>query len=325
MREIANIAKVLESDPQEMRKVFNDTMIEMAKADRDIILLDADLMAAMGTKPFAVELPNQTINCGIQEGNMVCVAAGLSSVGKKPYVHTFGVFSTRRANDQISISCAYSKQNLKIIGSDAGVTASLNGGTHMSFEDLGNMRIIPDMTVIDPTDNVMLKSILKDTKDLPGMFYIRLVRKNITKIYEEGNTFEIGKAKLLRDGNDVTIIAEGVCVEEALKASAELEKKGVSAAVIDMFTIKPIDRDIITEYAKKTKAIVTVENHSIYNGLGSAVAEVLAENEPADMERLGAKKFGAVGFQPYLTEYFEISSPFVVQAAEKVLARRKAR
>ena len=182
-----------------MRDAFCQKMIEMATADKRIVLLDADLMSAMGTKPFAKALPDQTIDCGIQEANMIAVAAGLADQGKIPFAHSFGVFCTRRALDQIFVSCAYAGLSVKIIGSDPGVTAALNGGTHMAFEDLGIMRGIPTATVIEPTDVAMLVDLLPKIAAKDGLVYTRLVRKGCDSIYEEGSTFEIGKANVLHD------------------------------------------------------------------------------------------------------------------------------
>jgi transketolase len=314
------------NDPEkvEMRHAYCQTLIELAEENEKIVALDADLMAAMGMTPFAKRFPERTINCGVQEANMYGVAAGLSVTGKIPFAHTFAPFCTRRACDQIFMSCAYAKLNVKVIGSDPGITASLNGGTHMPFEDLGIMRGIPEMTVIEPTDTVMIRDIVKQVSRIYGMHYIRLVRKFSTKVYEEGSTFEIGKAVHLSDGKDVTIIASGYCVTESIKAAKILEVKGISARVLNMFTIKPVDKEAVVKSAEETGAIVTAENHNIINGLGSAVAEVLAENNPVPMERVGVKDiFGEVGPIDYLADRFELNAKHIVEKVEKVLKRKK--
>lgn len=317
------LAKDNSLEKVEMRKVFCDTMIEVAKKNEKVVLLDADLMAAMGTKPFQAEFPDRTIDCGIQEANMIGVAAGLSATGFIPFAHTFGPFATRRACDQIFMSCAYAKQNVKIIGSDPGVTAALNGGTHMPFEDLGIMRGIPGMTVIEPADSTVIADMVRKVADIYGMHYIRLVRKNAPKVYEESSTFDIGKAVQIRDGKDVTIIACGICVAEAIKAAAILEQEGITARVLDMFTIKPIDKEAVIAAAKDTGAIVTAENHSINNGLGSAVAEVLGENIPTPIVRIGSQdEFGEVGPVDYLKERFGMTAENIVAAAKKVIAKK---
>jgi transketolase len=308
----------------EMRKVYCETLIGLAEKNRQVMILDADLMVGAGTKPFAERFLERSIDCGIQEANMYGVAAGLSATGKIPYAHTFAPFCSRRACDQIFLSCAYAKLNVKIIGSDPGVTAALNGGTHMPFEDVGIMRTIPGMTVIEPTDTVMLREMITKISEEYGTHYIRLSRRIVTKIYETGSSFEIGKAVQIRDGSDLTIIAAGFCVAEALKAAAILEKQGVSARVIDMFTIKPIDREAIIKAAVETGAIVTAENHNIFTGLGSAVAEVLVENHPAPMERIGVRDlFGEVGPVDYLAARFELTAAHIVKKVESVLRRKK--
>ena len=307
----------------EMRNVYCQTLIELAKKNKQIVVLDADLMSSMGMIPFFKEFPERTFNCGVQEANMIGVAAGLSVTGKIPFAHTFGVFATRRCYDQIFLSGAYAKANVRMIGSDPGVTAAYNGGTHMPFEDLGIMRNIPEISVMIPTDSIMLKDIIKQLVELYGMFYIRLLRKNAIKIYKEGSTFKIGKAVKLKNGKDVTIIANGIMVAEALNAAYMLEERGISARVLDMFTLKPIDKEEIIKCAKETGAIVTAENHNIINGLGSAVAEVLVENIPTPMERIGVKDlFGEVGPVDYLKERFELTANDIVRKVEKVLKRK---
>ena len=307
----------------EMRNVYCQTLIELARENEQIVVLDADLMSSMGMIPFLKEFPERTFNCGVQEANMIGIATGLSATGKIPFAHTFATFATRRCYDQVFLSGAYTKSNVRIIGSDPGVTAAYNGGTHMPFEDMGIMRNIPEMTVLEPTDSIMLKDIIKQLAGLYGMFYVRLLRKNAIKIYEEGSIFEIGKAVKLKDGKDFTIIANGIMVAEALKAAEILDKKGVFVRVIDMFILKPIDKETIIECAKETGAIVTVENHNIINGLGSAVAEVLVENIPTPMERVGVKDlFGEVGPVDYLKERFELTANDIVKKAEKVLKRK---
>jgi transketolase len=307
----------------EMRNVYCQTLIELARENEQIVVLDADLMSSMGMIPFLKKFPERTFNCGAQEANMIGIAAGLSATEKIPFAHTFATFATRRCYDQVFISGAYAKANVRIIGSDPGVTSAYNGGTHMPFEDMGIMRNIPEMTVLEPTDSIMLKDIIKQLTGLYGMFYVRLLRKNAIKIYEEGSTFEIGKAVKLKDGKDVTIIANGIMVAEALKAAYMLKETGISVRVLDMFTLKPIDKETIIACAKETSAIITAENHNIINGLGSAVAEVLAENIPTPMERVGVKDlFGEVGPADYLKERFELTANDIVKKVEKVLKRR---
>ncbi len=314
----------IETEDVEMRNVFAQVMEEMQAEDPRLIYMDADLMNSIGMAKYWKEHPDKTINCGIQEANMIGVAAGMSATGLIPFVHTFGTFASRRVMDQVFVSAAYAKLNVRIIGSDPGITASLNGGTHMPFEDMGMMRCIPQITIIEPTDSVMLADIIRQTKDMYGVFYIRLSRKKCEKIYGDGSTFKIGKAAKIREGNDVTIFASGICVAEAVIAAKMLKAEGINAAVSNMFTIKPIDKEAIIEAAETTGAIVTAENHNIVNGLGSAVAEVLAENKPVPLERIGAKDcFGEVGSVDYLKERFEMTASDIVKAAKRAIERKK--
>ena len=317
------VCEKIETEAVEMRSVFAQVMEEMQKEDERLIYMDADLMNSIGMANYWKEHPDKAINCGIQEANMIGVAAGMSATGLIPFVHTFGTFASRRVMDQVFVSAAYAKLNVRIIGSDPGITASLNGGTHMPFEDMGMMRCIPEITIIEPTDSIMLADMVRQTKEKYGVFYIRLSRKKCEKIYEDGSTFEIGKAAKVREGKDVTIFATGICVAEAVKAAELLEKEGISAAVSNMFTIKPIDKDAVIEAAKTTGAVVTAENHNIINGLGSAVAEVLAENVSVPLERIGAKdRFGEVGPVDYLKQRFEMTAEDIAKAAKKAISRK---
>lgn len=308
----------------EMRDMYCKTMLDLAAKDERVVVLDADLMSSMGMKPFLKAYPEKTFNVGVQEANMIGVAAGLSATGKIPFAHTFAPFATRRCFDQVFLSCGYAKLNVRIIGSDPGVTAAYNGGTHMPFEDMGILRNVPDITIIEPTDSIMLKNVLEQLVDRYGLFYIRLLRKKAVKIYEEGSVFEIGKGIRLREGKDVTVIATGIMVDEALKAADLLETEGISCEVVNIFTLKPVDSELIKECAGKTGAIVTAENHSIINGLGSAVAEVLAENIPVPMERVGIKDlFGEVGPVDYLKKRFGLTAGDISVKVKKVLERKK--
>ncbi|MCM0650823.1 transketolase family protein [Clostridium swellfunianum] len=312
-------------EAKEMRAVYCETLMELAAENKDVVVLDADLMSSMGVAKFAKEYPERTFNVGIQEANMIGVAAGLSATGKIPFAHSFGPFATRRCFDQLFLSIGYAKNNVRVIGSDPGVTAAYNGGTHMPFEDMGIVRNIPTATILEPVDSVMLKDIMKQTAKLHGLFYIRLLRKNAVKIYEDGSTFQIGKGVTLKEGKDVTIIATGIMVEDALKAAEMLGKDGVSARVVNMFTIKPIDTELIAKCAKETGALVTVENHSVVNGLGSAVSEAVVENFPVPVERVGVKdRFGQVGPVDYLKETYGLTAEDICSSVKKVLARKNS-
>ncbi len=317
------LTKEIKKDDTMMRDVYCATLMDMAKNDSRVVSLDADLMKSMGMIPFLEAYPERTFNCGVQEANMVGVAAGLSATGKIPFAHTFGPFASRRCYDQVFISAAYAQLNVRIVGSDPGITAAYNGGTHMPFEDMGIMRNIPGITIIEPTDGVMLENIMRQVKDMYGVFYIRLLRKEPMTIYEKGCEFEIGKGISLRQGSDVTLIASGFLTSEAIKAAKILEQSGVSTRVVNIFTWKPIDKELIIKCANETGAIVTVENHNIINGLGSAVAEVLAENAPVPLERIGSRdKFGEVGSVDYLQKAFEMTADDIVEKARKAVSRK---
>ncbi len=313
----------IQEEAQEMRAVFAQTMEDLVAQDERVVYLDADIINSIGMTNFWKKHPDKTINCGIQEANMIGAAAGMSATGLIPFAHTFGTFATRRVMDQVFVSAAYAKLNVRIIGSDPGITASTNGGTHMPLEDMGMMRSIPQVTILEPTDSVMLADLMRQTKDKYGVFYIRLSRKKAEKIYQDGSTFEIGKAAKLRDGKDVTIFATGICVAEALRAADVLAEQGISAAVSNMFTIKPIDADAIEEAARTTGAVVTAENHNVINGLGSAVAEVLTARCCCPLERVGAQdRFGEVGDVNYLKKALHMTAEDIVGAAKRAVARK---
>ncbi|MEH7248052.1 transketolase family protein [Neobacillus niacini] len=317
---IATPSKQYELEKVEMRQMYAQTLVELAKGNPDVIALEADLMSAISTNKIEKEIPTQIINGGIMEANMMGVAAGMSLTGKIPYVHTFGQFATRRTFDQLFVSGAYAKTNIKILGSDAGVTAEHNGGTHMAFEDLGLVRLLPHATVYEVSDSTMLRFLLRKIEKEHGIHYIRTIRKNAVKLYDENEVFEEGKGKVLREGGDVTIIASGIMVAESLKAADLLYEQGIEATVIDMFSIKPIDKDLIVKYASKTGAVVTAENHNVIGGLGSAVAEVLSEHCPTKMRRIGVKEqFGQVGKLEYLKEFYELTPKDIAGAAKELL------
>ena len=317
------IAKERIEEEVEMRNAYCSTLMELAKQDDRIVVLDADLMKSMGMIPFKEAFPERAFDVGVQEANMIGVAAGFSATGFIPFAHSFAPFATRRCFDQVFLSCGYARLNVRITGSDPGVTAAFNGGTHMPFEDMGIMRNVPDITILEPVDSVMLKNLLEQTIDPYGVFYIRLLRKNAVKVYKEGSSFQIGKAIQLREGKDVTIFATGIMVNEALQAADSLSKEGISARVVNIFTLKPIDREMIEKCAEETGAIVTAENHSIINGLGSAVAEVLAETFPVPMERIGVKDlFGEVGPVDYLMKRFELTSEDITIKAKEAISRK---
>ena len=317
------VKDTFEKSTVEMRKVYAETLMEMAEKDERICILDADLVGSSGTKPFFKAFPERAIDCGIQEANMIGVAAGMSAVGMIPFAHSFAPFATRRVLDQIFISCAYAKNNVRIIGTDPGVTAAYNGGTHMPFEDMGVLMSIPHITLVEHCDTVQLRWLIKELQNAYGVFYVRMLRKLPVSIYEEGSTFELGKAPVLRDGDDCVIFASGIMVAEALKAADALKDEGISCAVVNTFTWKPLDNETVCAYAKRCGAVVTAENHNVVGGLGSAVASCLAVNAPTVMEMVGVHdEFGEVGTEDFLRERFKLNSAEIVRAFKSAIAKK---
>lgn len=306
-----------------MRAAYCEALIDEAKKNKNIVVVDADVSHSVGTEPFYREFPERSINCGIMEAHAIGMSAGMSETGLVPFFHAFGVFATRRAFDQIFLSCAYQKLNVKIIGADPGVTAATNGGTHMPFEDIGLMRLVPGAVIIEPADVTMYKSAVSYMANNYGVHYLRTSRRKTMRIYEDGAEFVIGKANKLADGKDVCIIASGIMVYEALKAADILSEKGISARVLDMHTIKPLDTEAVQAAAKECGAIVTAENHNVTGGLGSAVCEALSEGTPVPAERVGVKEsFGEVGTQDFLQKRFGLTADGIVAAALKCISRK---
>lgn len=305
------------------KNVFGATIKKMVQNDSKVVYMDADLMNSIGTFGLEKDYPDQIVEVGIQEANMVGVAAGMSAAGMKPIVHTFGSFAGRRVFDQAFMSVAYAKNNVVIVGSDSGINAAYNGGTHMPFEDICLYRAVPEATVIDVTDSAMLASILPELVENKGLTYVRICRKNCVAVYSEDSTFEQGKANVLRDGKDVAIFAAGYMVSEALKAAEELAKEGIDAAVIDMWCIKPLDEACVLEYAKKCGAVVTAENGNVVGGLGAAVSELLGENLPTPISMVGIRdRFGQVGTVDFLAETYGLTAAKVAEEAKKTIARK---
>lgn len=314
-----------EKEPKMMREVYCDTLMALAAEDRRIVALDADLMSSSGMKPFAKAYPDRFVNCGIAEANMVGVAAGLSATGKIPFAHSFACFASRRVCDQIFISASYARLNVRIVGTDPGVTAAYNGGTHMPLEDMAVLRAIPEITLLEPTDSVQLRALLPQLAESRGVYYIRLMRKNAVSVFGEGSEFSIGRGETLRGGQDVTLVASGILVAEAMKAAEELAALGVEARVVNLFTWKPIDRALLERCARETGAVVTCENHNVVGGLGSAVCEALGETVPVPVERVGVQdQFGEVGPEDYLRGRFRLNAVDIAAAAVRVHRRKQA-
>lgn len=313
------------TDEREMRQTLAGALVERAKTDDRIVVIEADLMSCHATKVFKQEFPERFVNVGIAEQNMIGIAAGMSTMGKIPFAYSFGPFATRRCYDQIFISVAYARQNVKIVGTDPGVLAEYNGGTHMPFEDMALMRAIPHMVCFEPVDATMLEKAVDQIVDYQGVVYIRLQRKKAEKVFDDTLNFELGKAIKIKDGKDVTLIASGIMVARAIEAAELLKEDGISARVVNIHTWKPIDKDAIIKCAKETGAIVTCENHNVCNGLGSAVAEVVCQNSPVPMRLVGVKdEFGQVGKNAYLSEQYHITTQDIVEVAREVVKNKQS-
>ncbi|GAA0178998.1 transketolase family protein [Clostridium sediminicola] len=309
-----------------LRETYVDLLIEYAKKDERIAIVEADLMKAAGTGRFQEAFPNRTVNVGVAEANMIGVASGMSAMGKIPFTHTFTPFSTRRVCDQVTLSVAYAGLNVKIMGSDPGVTAELNGGTHMSMEDVAIMRNIPGMVIFEPTDSAQLRKAFPQILEHYGPVYIRLLRRNAVQIFDDNCEFQLGKGIVLREGKDVTIVASGIMTAEAIEAGEMLKERGIDAEIINIHTVKPLDTELLLDSVKKTNAVVTAENGSVINGLGGAVAEFLGENYPTIMQRVGVKDhFGEVGFTEFLKEKYQLKASNIVEAAKKAIEMKKVR
>lgn len=309
----------------DMRTALADTLIRLEQDHDRILWLDSDLMASSGMNKFKEAYPDRVINCGIQEANMFGVAAGLSEEGFIPFVHSFSAFASRRITDQIFMSGIYARQNVRVVGSDPGLSAGPNGGTHISLEDMGILRSLPGTIILDPCDPVQLNAVVEQSAAKKGIYYIRLMRKSKDQFYEEGTSFEIGRASILKGGEDLSVITCGtVCIREALRAAELLEKDGIHVRIIDMFTVKPLDREAVLKAAVETGAIITLENHNIYNGLGSAVAEVIAESGLSiPFKRMGVPdSVGEVGTLDYLLQKFGMDADAVAGTAKELLARK---
>lgn len=305
------------------RQSYGEALAKLGEENENVVVLDADLSSATKTSIFAKKFPDRFFDIGIAEQDMMGTAAGLSTFGKIPYASTFAVFASGRSYDQVRNTIAHTNANVKICATHAGITVGEDGATHQMLEDIGMMRMLPNMRVISPSDDVQTKWVIKEVSKIQGPFYIRLCRLATPIIYDEefvkenNIKFEIGKGIQIGNGTDASIIATGVTVQEALKAKENLEKEGINIRVIDMHTIKPIDKELIIKCAKETKKIITIEDHSIYGGLGSSVCEVLSENYPAKVIRMGIKDtFGESGKAEELMRHFKIDCNSIVEVVK---------
>lgn len=301
-------------DKKATRQSYGEALVEIGKENNNIIVLDADLAGATKTSGFKKEFPERFFDMGIAESDMITTAAGMATCGKIPFASTFAVFATGRAYDQIRNSICYPNLNVKIGATHCGITVGEDGATHQMLEDINLMRGLPNMTVISPADDMEAKWAVKEATKINGPVYIRFGRSAVPKIYDETTSFELGKGIQFGNGNDVTIFATGIMVAEGLKAQEELERNGIKVRVVDIHTIKPIDADIIIKSAQETNLLISIEEHSIIGGLGSAISEVLTDKYPKKLIRMGMKDcFGKSGKASELLEYYGLTAKNIVE------------
>jgi transketolase len=305
------------------RIAYGQALAELGEEDDRVVVIDADISKITGTHFFAKKFPERFFNVGIAEQNEMGIAAGMASTGKIVFASTYAVFASMRACEQVRTFIAHTRSNVKIAASHGGLTGTTDGVTHQGTEDMGIMRTIPGMTVIMPADAVATRKIVKELGEHQGPAYLRLTKIPVPVIYEEKTDFQIGRAVQLRDGNDVAIIAIGDMVIRALEAADLLDNNGIRARVLDMHTLKPLDKGAVIKAAEQTGAIVTVEDHNILNGLGSAVAEIIVENRPVPMERIGLRDtFAESGEYEELLEKYGLNTRHIAEAARKVMERK---
>ena len=306
------------------RESFAEALVEIGSRRKDVVVLTADLSSSVKTNRFAEKFPEHHFNVGISEQNMMSIAAGLAASGSTVFASTFAVFGTSRVYDQIRQSIAWPKLNVNIVATHAGITVGGDGASHQMLEDIALMCSLPNMTVIVPCDALETRKAVKSVVDYKGPTYIRLGRSEVPIITQENDTFSIGKATVMKDGKDITLIGTGIMVSRCLLAAEKLEKENIDASVINMSTIKPVDEKTIIKYAKETGAIVTAEEHNIIGGLGSTVSSVLSENVPVPMKRIGIPDvFGESGKSDELMEKYGLTPENIVKAVHDVMKRRR--
>ncbi len=305
---------------KEMRAVYGETLIELMNEDSSVMCLEADLSKASGTNPSVANAhPDNFVNVGVAEANMICVGAGLASEGKVPFCATFTCFASRRVYDQITISAAYANNNVKIVGTAPGITAGPNGGTHMCFQDLAIMRAMPNMHVYSPCDVYELKSMMKHMAKNKQPTYMQLIRPQVGKVFDQGYEFDPYKAVVLNQGSDVTLVSTGYMTHFAAFAVQDLEKEGLSIELLHYPSVKPFDVETLTASAKKTGCVVTVENQNIIGGLGGAVCESICENCPVPVKRLGVPdQFGEVATEDYLFDKHGFGIKHIIEACRNL-------
>jgi len=302
------------------REAYGKSLVELGKENKDIVVLDADLAKATKTEDFKKEFPDRFFDMGIAEADMIGTAAGFATCGKIPFASSFAVFAVGRAYDQLRNSVAYPKLNVKIAATHAGITVGEDGATHQAIEDIAMVRALPNMTIINPCDEFETKWAIFEAAKIDGPVYIRLGRSKAPIVYDENETFEFGKGKVVRDGTDVTVIATGMMVNEARLAHEKLKEEGISLRVIDIHTIKPIDEEIIIKAARETKGIVTAEEHNIIGGLGGAVSEVVSEKYPTKVLRVGVLDvFGRSGTASELVKEYGLTAENIISKVKEIL------
>lgn len=305
------------------RDAYGQALAELGAINDKVVVLDADLSKSTKTNDFKKVFPERFFNIGIAEQNLLGTAAGFAAAGKIPFASSFAVFAVGRAYDQIRNSIAYPKLNVKIAATHAGLTVGEDGGSHQMLEDIALMRALPNMTVLVPADGEETKQAVMAAAAYEGPVYIRLGRPKVPVLFDADYQFEIGKGVVLRDGSDVTLVATGIMVSKAVEAAEKLAAEGISAAVVNISTIKPLDNALIIQMAQKTGAVVTCEEHNIYGGLGSAVAEVLVEHCPMPMVRVGVEdKFGESGLPDQLLEKHGLTADNIAAKAKEVIGRK---
>lgn len=305
------------------REAYGKALVEIGKENAHVVVLDADLAKSTKTISFRKEFPERFFEMGIAEQNMMGTAAGLAAAGKIPFASSFAVFATGRVYDQVRNSICYTRLNVKIAASHAGITVGEDGASHQALEDIALMRVLPNLTVFVPADGPSTVAAVRAAVEIDGPVYIRLGRSAVPVLYKEGSDFVPGKANKLRFGNDLTIVACGIMVAQAMEAAAHLEREGISATVLDMYTIKPLDEEAVIKAARETGALITAEEHSIIGGLGGAVAEVLVENYPVPMKRVGVRDvFGESGKPAELLSKYGLGVADIVSAVKEVLSRK---
>jgi transketolase len=305
----------------EMRAVYAETLIELMDENPNVLCLEADLSKASGTNPKVIQKhPDKFVNCGVAEANMISIGAGLAKEGKIPFCASFSCFASRRVYDQATISVAYANNNVKIVGTAPGITQGPNGGTHMCFQDLGIMRIMPNMHVYSPSDVYELRAVMKYMASHKHPVYMQLIRGKVNKIFDDSYIFDPERAVLLREGKDITIVSTGYMTQFTSQVAMELEKEGVSVELLHYPSLKPFDEKTLINSAKKTKAVITVENQNILGGLGGAVSEILSENYPVKVKRLGIPdRFGEVATEEYLFNKHGFGPKQIADACRKML------